>query len=198
MGTPAGSQQPGAPSDANPDTFAFKVTTDAFRVCTISIKLTSAVDNAKFSKFEIRVQWWDATVSAWKDKTLYTGAMGPATKSYIDGLTNPVDVGYIHHAASMTRYYLIKVTYLADTVTSINLTFQYTLYSQPSIYFLSGIVVPALIIAVWLLYPTSKFREKFEAYLQSHMLTTRDVSLLPLSFTIVDYVTLVIIGIYLS
>lgn len=159
-GTPAGSQQPSAPSDANANTFAFKVITDAFRVCTISIELTSAMDNAKFSKFQITVQWWDATASAWKDETLSAGSMSSTTKSYIDGLTNPVDIGYVHHAPSTTKYYLVKVTYLVDTPTSITMTFQYTLQTRPSLYFMLGIAAPALIISVWLLYPRSKPKEE--------------------------------------
>jgi len=135
-GTPAGSQQPGAPSDANPDTFAFKVVTDAGRVCAVKIELTAAVDNTKFSKFQITVKRWNATASAWEDETLYTAATGSTTKSYIDGLTaSPTDSGYVHHAASLTRYYLIKVTYsydLVDTITSITVTFQYTPLPQES------------------------------------------------------------------
>lgn len=135
-GTPVGSQQPGAPSDANPDTFAFKVVTDAGRVCAVKIELTSAVDNTKFSKFQITVKRWNATASAWEDETLYTAATGSTTKSYIDGLTaSPTDSGYVHHAASFTRYYLLKVTYsydLVDTVTSITVTFQYTPLPQES------------------------------------------------------------------
>jgi len=121
--TPAGSQQPSAPSDANPNTFAFKVTTDAFRVCTISIELTSAMDNVKFSKFQITVQSWDATALAWKDETLYASSMSSTTQCYIDGLTNPMDIGYVHHATSTTKYYLVKVTYLVDTPISMTVTF---------------------------------------------------------------------------
>jgi hypothetical protein len=41
-GTPAGSQQPSAPSDADPNTFAFKVVTDADRVCAVKIELTTS------------------------------------------------------------------------------------------------------------------------------------------------------------
>jgi len=163
-GTPAGSQQPSAPSDANPNTFAFKIITDAVRVSAVSIKLTSAVDNANFSKFDVRVQWWDATDSAWKYETLYTSDTGSTTESFIDGLTKPVDVGYVHHAASTTKYYLIEVTYCVDTPTSITMTFQYTLQTRPSLYFLLGIASPALIISVWLLYPRSKSREEFEEH----------------------------------
>lgn len=133
-GTPAGSQQPGPPSDSNPNTFAFKVVTDSDRVCAVNITLTSAVDGSKFSKFEIRVMWWNSTASAWQDETLYADPTGSTTKSFINGLT-PGDHGYVHHAASLTRYYLIKVTYsydLVDATTSITVTFQYTPLPQAS------------------------------------------------------------------
>jgi len=133
-GTPSGSQQPGAPSDADPNTFAFKVVTDAARVCAVNITLTSVVNSSKFSKFEIRVMWWNSTASAWQDETLYAGATGSTTKSYIDGLTSD-DAGYVHHAASLTRYYLIKVTYsydLVDATTSVTVIFQYTPLPQAS------------------------------------------------------------------
>lgn len=133
-GTPSGSQQPGAPSDDDPNTFAFKVVTDAARVCAVNITLTSVVNSSKFSKFEIRVMWWNSTASAWQDETLYAGATGSTTKSYIDGLTSD-DAGYVHHAASLTRYYLIKVTYsydLVDATTSVTVIFQYTPLPQAS------------------------------------------------------------------
>ena len=153
VGTPAGSQQPSTPTDTNPNTFAFKVTTDLLRVCAISIKLTSAIDNTKFSKFQITIQRWDSTASAWKDETLYSGFFS-TIKPYINGLENPLDIGYVHHAALASGYYLMKITCLGDTATPITVTFQYTLHSQPSPYFLPGIVAPALVICVWLLYPT--------------------------------------------
>lgn len=155
MGTPAGSQQPGAPTDTSPNTFAFKVTTDVLRVCAVSIMLTAEVDNTKFSKFQITIQRWDTTASAWKDETLYSG-LGSTIKPYIDGLKKPLDIGYVNHAASATGHYLIKLTCLGDTATPITVTFQYTLHSRPSPYFLPGIVAPALVICVWLLYPTLK------------------------------------------
>jgi len=133
-GTPAGSQQPGAPTDADPNTFAFKVVTDSGRVCAVKIELTAAVDNTKFSKFQITVMRWNATASAWETETLYTAATGSVTKSYIDGLTAG-DPGYVHHAASLTRYYLVKVAYsydLVDTITSVTVTFKYTPLPQQS------------------------------------------------------------------
>jgi hypothetical protein len=77
---------------------------------------------------------WNSTVSAWENETLYADATGSMTKPYIDGLTVG-DSGYVHHAASLARYYLINVTYsydLSDTVTPINVTFQYTPLPQES------------------------------------------------------------------
>jgi len=160
-GTPTGSQQPSAPTDASPNTFAFKVITGVFRVSTTSIKLTSAVDNTRFSKFQITVQRWDSTASAWKDETLYTD-ISSTVKPYINGLENPLDIGYTHQAALTSGYYLIKLTCLGDTATPVTIIFQYTLYSQPSPYFLLGIVAPALIISFWLLYPASRHKNNEE------------------------------------
>ncbi|UCE29796.1 MAG: hypothetical protein JSV85_03535 [Candidatus Bathyarchaeota archaeon] len=151
-GAPAGSQQPGTPIDTSPNTFAFKVTTDILRVGAVGIRLTSPVNSTKFSKFWITAQKWDQTASAWKDETLYT-SLGSTPKLYIDGQKNPLDIGYINHDASTTGYYLIKLTCLSDTSTQVTITFQYTLHSQPSPYFLPGIAAPALVICVWLLYP---------------------------------------------
>jgi hypothetical protein len=133
-GTPSGSQQPGTPSDADTNTFAFKVVTDSARVCAVNITLTSAVNSSKFSKFEITVLFWNSTASAWQDETLYAAATGSTTKSYINGLTAG-DHGYIHHVASLIRYYLIKVTYsydMVDETDSVTVTFQYTPLPQES------------------------------------------------------------------
>ncbi|MFQ5621698.1 MAG: hypothetical protein ACE5FT_07730, partial [Candidatus Nanoarchaeia archaeon] len=107
---------------------------DADKVCAVKIELTSAVNSSKFSKFQITVMRWNATASAWQDETLYAAATGSTTKSYIDGLTAG-DSGYVHHAASLTRYYLIKVTYsydLVDETTQVTVTFQYTPLPQDS------------------------------------------------------------------
>lgn len=131
-GTPVGSQPPGAPADADVNTFAFKVVSDAGKVCAVKIELTSTVDNTKFSKFQITAMRWDG--AAWVDETLYAASTGATTKAYINGLTAG-DSGYIHHAASLTRYYLIKATYsydLIDATTSIAATFQYTPLPQTS------------------------------------------------------------------
>ena len=151
-GAPAGSQQPGAPIDASPNTFAFKVSTDILRVGSVGIRLTSPVDDSRFSKFWITAQKWDQAASAWKDETLFAG-LGSTIKFYIDGQENPLDIGYIKHDALTTGYYLIKLTCLSDTSTPATITFQYALHSQPSPYFLPGIAAPALVICVRLLYP---------------------------------------------
>ncbi|MBS7632225.1 hypothetical protein KEJ15_01190 [Candidatus Bathyarchaeota archaeon] len=116
----------------NPNTYAFKVVTDANQVCAVKIELTSAVNSSKFSKFQITVKYW--TGAAWADETLYDAPTGSTTKAYINGLT-PGDVGYVHQGLSTTRYYLIKVTYsydLVDETTQITATFQYTPLPQNS------------------------------------------------------------------
>ncbi len=100
--------------------------TDADKVCAVKIELTSAVNNTKFSKFEITTKYWNG--SAWDAETLYNASTGSTTKSYIDGLT-PGDGGYVHQDKSETVYYLIKATYSYDKVdetTQITVTFQYT------------------------------------------------------------------------
>jgi hypothetical protein len=116
----------------NPNTYAFKVETDANQACAVKIELTSAVDNSKFSKFQITVKYWDG--SAWADETLYAASTGNTTKPYIDGLANG-DNGYVHQSASTTKYYLIKVTYSYDQVgetTQVATTFKYTPLPQSS------------------------------------------------------------------
>lgn len=107
-------------------TYAFKVVTDANKVCAIKIQLTSAVDGSKFSNFNITVR--SSTGGAWSDETLYAGNTGATTKSYVNGLTGG-DSGYIHQAASTTNYYEVKVTYSYDNVdetAQVTVTFQYT------------------------------------------------------------------------
>jgi len=134
-GTPAGSQVPvGAPSDGDTNTFAFKVVTDAGKVSAVKIELTSTVNSSEFSKFQITTKWWNSSAAAWQDATLYVASTGSTTKSYIDGL-NATDVGYIHHAALTSTFYLIMVTYsydLVDTTTVETVTFQYTPLPQDS------------------------------------------------------------------
>ena len=112
-------------------TYAFSVVTDASKVCAVQIELTSAMDNAKFTNFDITLQYW--TGAAWADATLYNAATGSTTVTEIDGLTTTA--GYIHQAVSTTTYYLVKVTYsydLVDTTDQITATFQYTPLPQDS------------------------------------------------------------------
>ena len=127
-GTPAGSDPPVGSPVGDSTKYAFNVTTDAGGACSVKIELTSAVDNTTFSKFEIKVKWWNTTAAAWEDATLKDAETGGLDKSFIDGLTAG-DVGYIQHAASTTTCYLIWVTYsydLVDTTTDVTVTFQYT------------------------------------------------------------------------
>ena len=110
--------------DAN--TYAFKVVTDANKVCAVKIELTSAMNSSKFSNFVITAQYW--TGAAWADATLYDAATGSTPKASINGLTSG-DAAYIHQAVSTTTYYLIKVTYSYDLVgetTQVTANFQYT------------------------------------------------------------------------
>jgi len=130
-GSPAGSQEP--TFNASDDgTYAFKVATDADRVCAVRIELVSPVNSSKFSKFEITVKHWNG--SAWDAETLYDAATGSSTKSYIDGLTSG-DFGYIHQGMLETNYYLLRVVYsydLTDETTQTTVTFQYTPSPQNS------------------------------------------------------------------
>jgi hypothetical protein len=126
-GTPAGSVKP-----ATNSTNAFTVTTDAAQVSAVQIQLTSQVDPAKFSKFQITVQKWSA--GSWISETLYAAPTGGTTKSYINGLTGG-DSGYIHQAVSTTAIYLVVVLYsydMVDTTSQITVTFQYTPLPQAS------------------------------------------------------------------
>ncbi|MEM2972402.1 MAG: hypothetical protein QW270_08315 [Candidatus Bathyarchaeia archaeon] len=128
---PGGTSEPTLNAD-DPNTYAFKVTTDNSQVCAVKIELAPAVNNSKFSKFQVNVKYWDS--SAWADETLYADPTGSTTKPYIDGLTTG-DVGYIHQGFPTTRYYLIKVTYSYDKVdetTQMTVNFQYTPLPQNS------------------------------------------------------------------
>lgn len=131
-GTPAGSSKP---ADGT-STYAFTVTADSDKVCAVQIELTSAVDSGKFSKFQITVEKWNSTSSAWESETLYSAATGSAAKPYIDGLSaGPVDAGYVHQSTGATEYYLVVVQYsydLVDTTDLITVTFQYTPLPQDS------------------------------------------------------------------
>jgi len=117
---------------SNPNSYAFKVVTDANQVCAVKIELTSAVNASKFSNFNITLEYWNG--AAWVSGTLYDAATGSTAKSYIDGLTAG-DAGYVHQDISTTQYYLIKVTYSYDKVdetTQVVATFQYTPLPQGS------------------------------------------------------------------
>jgi hypothetical protein len=129
-GTPAGSEEPTF-NASDSSTYAFRVVTDASKVCAVKIRLTSDVDNNKFSKFQITAKQWNG--SAWVDETLYNATTGSNIKSYIDGLTYG-DAGYVYQNTSETGYYLIKVTYsyLSDETSQVTVTFQYTPIPQDS------------------------------------------------------------------
>jgi hypothetical protein len=117
---------------SNPNTYAFKVVTDANQVCAVKIELTSAVNASKFSNFNITLEYWNST--AWVSGTLYNAATGSTAKSYMDGLAAG-DSGYVHQGISTTQCYLIKVTYSYDKVdetTQVATTFQYTPLPQSS------------------------------------------------------------------
>ncbi|MBE0512583.1 hypothetical protein IBX38_06000 [Candidatus Bathyarchaeota archaeon] len=129
-GTPAGSTTPGTAPDGGSDTYAFKVVTDDGKACAVNITLTTPTANlANFSKFEIRVMYWNTTISPanWVEATIYDAPSGGTNKPYIDGLTG--DFGYIQQPISTSLYYLIKVTYSyteGDSTTAITVTSQYT------------------------------------------------------------------------
>lgn len=106
-------------------TYAFNVTTDANKACSVEIGLTEAVSSSDFSSFQITVLYW--TGSAWSPATLYTSATGSITMSYIDGTTSTP--GYIQQAVSTSMYYLVAITYsynLVDSTTPISVNLQYT------------------------------------------------------------------------
>ena len=112
--------------------YAFRVVTDADKVCAVQIELTSAMDSALFSNFDITVSYWVAG-TGWVSATLYDSATGGSPISSIDGLTT--NAGYIQQAASTGRYYLVEVTYsydLLDETTQITTTYQYTPLPQDS------------------------------------------------------------------
>lgn len=112
-------------------TYCFKVVTDANKVCAVKVELTTAMDPAKFSKFDITVR--SSTGDAWGAETLYAASTGAGTKAAIDGLAS--DAGYIHQAVSSTNYYEVKVTYsydLVDNSTAIPITLRLTPLPQDS------------------------------------------------------------------
>ena len=122
---------PGGPSipvlnPADLNTYAFSVVTDASKSCAVKIELTSAMDNSKFSKFDITIEYWDG--ASWIPATIYDSATGSTTISEIDGLTSG-SAGYIQQDVSLSTYYLVKVSYsydLVDDSTQITANFQYT------------------------------------------------------------------------
>lgn len=117
---------------SDPNTYAFKVITDANQVCAVKIELTSAVNSSKFSKFQITVKYWNG--SAWDNETLYSAPTGSVTKDYINGLTSG-DAGYVHQGPSVTKWYLICVLYSydqTDETTQVDVTFKYTPLPQDS------------------------------------------------------------------
>jgi hypothetical protein len=114
-------------------TYAFKVVTDSNRVCAVKIELTSTVDKAKFSNFNITVMRWDDVGAKWVSEPIYAAQTGNATKTSIDGTSS--DAGYIHQALSTKEYYILKVTYsynLVDTTTPVDTYVQYTPLPQTS------------------------------------------------------------------
>lgn len=129
-GTPAGSVTPVGvpPSDGNVSTFAFKVWPDASRACAVNITLDySSTDLANFSKFEIRVMYWNTLSAGWEKATIYNASSGGPTKDFINGTA--ADFGYILQSVSTELYYLMNVTYsydIADYATPFNVTFSYT------------------------------------------------------------------------
>lgn len=113
-------------STGDTSTYAFKVVTDANKVCAVKVELTSAMNASKFSNFDITVQ--SSTGGAWGAETLYAASTGGTTKDSINGLTQG-DAAYVHQVASTTKYYEIQVTYSYDKVddtTPIPVTFQFT------------------------------------------------------------------------
>ncbi len=122
---PGGFTQPTL-NTADSTTYSFKVTTDAHKVCAIKVELVTAMDPAKFSKFQITVL--SSTGDTWGAETLYSAATGATTKNYVDGLVQG-DAAYIHQDLSTVSYYLVQVTYSYDLVsqsTQIPITFQFT------------------------------------------------------------------------
>lgn len=121
-----------APVDSSLNTYAFKVVTDATKVCAVKIELTSVMDSSKFTNFDITVDYSDG--GAWAPAPLYASETGSTTITAINGLSGSA-AGYIHQGISTTAYYIVKVTYSYDKVadaTSITATFQYTPLARAS------------------------------------------------------------------
>jgi hypothetical protein len=112
------------PADA--DSYAFRVVTDGDNVCAVKIELISPMDSAKFSNFDITIDYW--TGAAWVPAILYDSATGLTTITEIDGLSVGA-AGYIQQGVSTTTYYLVKGIYsydMVDDTTQVTATFQYT------------------------------------------------------------------------
>ena len=125
---PGGDSEPTFDS-GDTGTYAFRVVTDASKVCAVKIELTAAMDNSKFSEFNITASYW--TGAAWASATLYDSNTGSTTMTEIDGLTT--NAGYLHQTASADVYYLVEVSYsydLVDDTTQVTANFQYTPLAQ--------------------------------------------------------------------
>jgi len=121
---PGGDSQPTL-NIGDTSTYAFNITTDANRVCSLEIQLASAVSGTDFSEFQVTVL--SNSTLGWTAAPLYTAATGTTTTSYLDGLTSGSAV-YIHQPVSTSTYYLVAVTYsyIAGTTTPISVSLQYT------------------------------------------------------------------------
>jgi hypothetical protein len=97
------------------------------RGCAVQIELTSAMNSAVFSNFDITVMYYDST-SGWTSAQLYDSATGGSTITSINGLTT--NAGFIRQASGEgATSYLIRVTYsydIVDDTTGVTATFQYT------------------------------------------------------------------------
>ena len=113
-------------------TYAFKLSTDTNKVCAVKVELTTQIDNALYSNFDVTIYKWSG--SNWAQETLYLAPTGVTTTPSFDG-TTPDACAYIHQTTSTTSYYLIKVTYSydkQDTTTANTATFNYTPMPQDS------------------------------------------------------------------
>jgi len=110
---PGGTAEPTLPEDTDLTTHAFKVVTDGNRVCAVAINIQSAV-SSRFSKFDIRVKYWvDGTPGSWQYADLFESAKGSVPKTWING-GDAIDIGYVYQGPSLTRYYILEVTYTYD------------------------------------------------------------------------------------
>jgi hypothetical protein len=119
-------------STGNTATYSFKVVTDGNKVCAVKVALDAAVDNTKFSQFDITVR--SSTGSDWGPETIYSASTGTSTKDSINGLTLG-DAAYIHQTTFTTKYYEVKVTYsydLLDDNSAVPITLRLTPLPQDS------------------------------------------------------------------